>query len=110
MNKTFRRLFALLLGAVMIISMVPTVFAASEADAVINYSALCSLTLYKFDFTAAEKDGVWNNNSFPSTGVPESYVTDTLLHVTRNGAASENSALENGRTSNGYAIRGVVFS
>lgn len=110
MNKTFRRLFALLLGAVMIISMVPTVFAASEADAVINYSALCSLTLYKFDFTAAEKDGVWNNGSFISTGVSESYVTDTLLHATRNGAASENSALENGRTSNGYAIRGVVFS
>ena len=110
MKNTFKRLFAFLICAVIFASIVPTAFAASEADAVINYNAKCSLTLYKFDFTAAEKDGVWNNGSFISTGVSESYVTDTLLHATRNGAKSENSDLENGRTSNGYAIRGVVFT
>lgn len=110
MKKTFKRLVALLLGALMIASMIPTAFAASEADAVINYNAKCSLTLYKFDFTAAEKDGVWNSNSFISTGVSESYVTDTLLHATRNGATGEDYPLENGKTSKGYAIQGVVFS
>lgn len=110
MKKTFKRLVALLLGALMIASMIPTAFAASEADAVINYNAKCSLTLYKFDFTAAEKDGVWNSNSFISTGVSESYVTDTLLHATRNGATGEDYPLENGKTSKGYAIQGVVFT
>lgn len=110
MNKTFKRLFALLLSALMIATMIPTAFAASEADAVINYNAKCSLTLYKFDFTAAEKDGVWNNGSFISTGVSESYVTDTLLHATRNGATGEDYPLENGKTSKGYAIQGVVFT
>lgn len=110
MKKTFKRLVALLLGALMIASMIPTAFAASEADAIINYNAKCSLTLYKFDFTAAEKDGVWNSNSFISTGVSESYVTDTLLHATRNGATGEDYPLENGKTSKGYAIQGVVFT
>ena len=108
--KSYKKILSLALSLFMLCGLIPCVFAASESAAVIDYDALCSLTLYKFDFTAAEKDGVWDNDKFTSTGVTESYVTDTLLYATRNGADSDESDLENGKTSKGYAIRGVVFS
>ncbi len=108
--KAMKKIVSVALCLMMLIGMVPGVFAAAEKDSVINYDAECSLTLYKFDFTAAEKDGVWSNDTFTSTGVAESYVTDKLLYTTRGGAGSDESALENGEHSKGYAIRGVVFT
>lgn len=45
------------------------------------------------------KDGVWNVNSFTSTGVKESYVENIL-------GGSDANNLGNGETSNGYAIAG----
>ncbi len=108
--KTFKKIFSLALVLIMLCGLVPCVFAASEETAVIDYQKMCSLTLYKFDFTAAEKDGVWTSDTFKSTGVAESYVTDTLLYATRNGASGDESDLENGEKTKGYAIRGVVFT
>ena len=76
---------------------------APVPDYLIDPDADCSLTIFKYDWTSAVKDGVWNVNSFTSTGVKESYVENIL-----GGSGSHN--LGNGETSNGYAIKGVGFT
>lgn len=110
--KTTRKLLAGLLCLALLICCLPGVYAAEALDAIIDYYAKCSLTIYKYDFTNAQKDGVWNNDSFISTGWRESYVEDTLGNAVRkNDADGETgSVLGNGETSNGYAIKGVEFS
>ena len=54
------------------------------------------------------KDGVWNEDSFISTGWRESYVEDVLGNAVRQGDAdgSTGSSLGNGQNSNGYALKG----
>ena len=79
-------------------------------DATIDTSKSASLTIYKYDFTQAQKDGVWDYDSFVSTGYKESYVETTLGGATKVGADSSSSTLGNGQTSNGYAIKGVEFT
>ena len=76
---------------------------ASVPDYLIDPDADCSLTIMKFDWTNAVKDGVWNVNSFTSTGVKESYVENIL-------GGSDSHNLGNDETSNGYAIKGVGFT
>ena len=76
---------------------------APVPDYLIDPDADCSLTIMKFDWTNAVKDGVWNVNSFTSTGVKESYVENIL-------GGSDANDLGNGETSNGYAIKGVGFT
>ena len=101
----------------------------------IDTSLTGSIELYKIDFTNAEKDGKWNNDSYVSTGIYDKTVNDTLIDgAVRNGddksfnpadgtivedegvntGASFNGQkdvlLGNGQISNGYAIKGVVFS
>ncbi len=49
------------------------------------------------------KDGVWNNESFTSTGWQESYVESVL-------GGSNGSTLGNGQTAYGYALKGVEFT
>lgn len=85
-------------------------FAAEVADATVNMDAECSFTLYKYDWTNAVKDGVWNEESFISTGWKESYVETTLGTAVRTGAEGADSILGNGGTSKGYAIKGVEFT
>ena len=77
--------------------------AAPVPDYLIDPDANCSLTIFKYDWTNAVKDGVWNVNSFTSTGVKESYVENIL-------GGSDANNLGNGETSNGYAIKGVGFT
>ena len=72
---------------------------APVPDYLIDPDADCSLTIFKYDWTNAVKDGVWNVNSFTSTGVKESYVENIL-------GGSDANNLGNGETSNGYAIKG----
>lgn len=72
---------------------------AEVPDYQIDPYANCSLTIFKYDWTNAVKDGVWNVNSFTSTGVKESYVENIL-------GGSDANNLGNGETSNGYAIAG----
>lgn len=110
--KNFRKLITLCLALMLCLSCASAVFAAEVADATIDEDALCSLTIWKFDFTNAMKDGVWNEDSFISTGWRESYVEEVLAEAVRKGDANgeTDNPLGNGQNSNGYAIKGVEFS
>ena len=107
-----RKFFSLMMTLVLLLSGIPTAFAADVADATIDTDASCSLTIFKYDWTNAVKDGVWNEDSFISTGWRESYVEDVLGNAVRQGDAdgSTGSPLGNGQNSNGYALKGVEFT
>ena len=110
--KKFKKLMSICLALMMVLTCVPAAFAAEVKDATIDEDANCSLTIWKYDWTNAVKDGVWNENSFVSTGWRESYVEDVLGGGLRQGDTNGSSdhSLGNGQTSNGYAIKGVGFS
>lgn len=110
--KNFRKIITLCLAFMLCLSCASAAFAAEVADATIDEDALCSLTIWKFDFTNAMKDGVWNEESFISTGWRESYVEEVLGEAVRKGDANgeTDNPLGNGQNSNGYAIKGVEFS
>ena len=84
MKKT-KRLWALLLAMVMALGLITTAFAAPTIDS----GRKASLSLYKYDITAASADGAWDAASYVSTGVQDDAVTDKLGQ---------------------YAIQGVEFS
>lgn len=84
MKKT-KRLWALLLAMVMALGLITTAFAAPTIDS----GRKASLSLYKYDITAASADGAWDAASYVSTGVQDDTVTDKLAK---------------------YAIQGVEFS
>ena len=84
MKKT-KRLWALLLAMVMALGLISTAFAAPT----IGSGRKASLSLYKYDITAASEDGAWNTASYVSTGVQDDTVTDKLAQ---------------------YAIQGVEFT
>ena len=84
MKKT-KRLWALLLAMVMALGLITTAFAAPTIDS----GRKASLSLYKYDITAASADGAWDAASCVSTGVQDDAVTDKLAK---------------------YAIQGVEFS
>ena len=110
--KKFKKILTLCLALMMVMTCVPAAFAAEVDDATIDEEANCSLTIWKYDWTNAVKDGVWNEGSFVSTGWRESYVEDILGDGVRQGDSngSPDHSLGNGQTSNGYAIKGVGFS
>ncbi len=100
MKRNIMKALALCLALILCLAYPVSVSAAEPVpDYLIDPDADCSLTIMKFDWTNAVKDGVWNVNSFTSTGVKESYVENIL-----GGSGSHN--LGNGETSNGYAIKG----
>ena len=66
--KNFKKIISLCLALMLCLSCVPAAFAAEVADATIDESRKGSLTIYKYDLTNAEKDGVWDS-SYVSTGV-----------------------------------------
>lgn len=84
MKKT-KRLWALLLAMIMALGLVTTAFAAPTIDS----GRKASLSLYKYDITAASADGAWDAASYVSTGVQDDAATDKLAQ---------------------YAIQGVEFS
>ena len=84
MKKT-KRLWALLLAMVMALGLITTAFAAPTIDS----GRKASLSLYKYDITAASADGAWDAAPYVSTGVQDDAVTDKLAQ---------------------YAIQGVEFS
>lgn len=84
MKKT-KRLWALLLAMVMALGLITTAFAAPTID----LGRKASLSIYKYDITAASADGAWDAASYVSTGVQDDAVTDKLAQ---------------------YAIQGVEFS
>jgi len=113
--KTMKKIFSLCLALMMVVSCIPSVYAADHEvsipptdPALIDTSASGSLTLYKYDLTNAEKDGVWDS-SYVSTGVYDQSVNDTL-GGNRHGDNDNQSDLGNGEASFGYAVKGVEFT
>lgn len=80
MKKT-KRLWALLLAMVMALGLISTAFAAPTIDS----GRKASLSLYKYDITAASADGAWNTASYVSTGVQDDAVTDKLAQYAMQG-------------------------
>ena len=107
--KQIKKIFAIALAAVMLLSCVPSAFAATSETAIIDMDADCSLTVYAFDWTNAYKDGVVDENTFVSSGWQDSVVEDTFIGATPVGGAPE-QVLGNNQTSNGYAVKGVEFT
>ncbi len=74
-----------------------------EPEATIDPNKETSLTLFKYDLSNAEKDGVWDS-SYVSTGVYDQNVNDTL------DSSDREYILGNGEKSYGYAVKGVEFT
>ena len=83
--KKIHRVFALLMAAIMALSLITTAF----AEPTIDTSKKTSLSIYKYDITKAGKDGAWDAESYVSTGLHDDAVIDKLSK---------------------YAIQGVEFT
>ena len=101
--KPMKKIFAIAMAAIMLLSCVPSAFAATSQTAGIDYDKECSLTIYKYDWTNALKDGIVEEDTFTSSGWKDAVVENTY------GQTPE-QVLGNGQTSNGYAIKGVEFT
>ena len=84
--KKIHRVFAMLMAAIMALSLVTTAFAAEPT---IDPAKKASLSIYKYDITKASEDGVWDAESYVSTGLHDDAVIDKLSK---------------------YAIQGVEFT
>ena len=109
-SKLLSRIGAVAMAAALACTSLISASAASIADATIDTSRTANLTLYKYDFTNAAKDGVWNEGSYVSNGQYDQRVNDTLGGATRKGDTDTTSDLGNGLQSNGYAIKGVEYT
>ena len=83
--KRIHRVLALLMAALMAVGLMTTAF----ADTTIDASKKASLSIYKYDITKASADGVWDAESYVSTGLHDNAVVDKLSK---------------------YAIQGVEFT
>lgn len=83
--KKIHRVFALLMAAIMALSLITTAF----AEPIIDTRKKTSLSIYKYDITKAGKDGAWDAESYVSTGLHDDAVIDKLSK---------------------YAIQGVEFT
>ena len=107
--KNFKKIMSLLLALTLCLSFPVAASAAAyngddpREGVLIDEEAEGSLTIYKYDLTNAEKDGVWDS-SYVSTGVYDEAGVNNVL------GGSTASDLGNGEISYGYAIKGVEFS
>ena len=83
--KKIHRVLAMLLAAIMALSLITTAF----AEPTIDPSKKASLNVYKYDITAASAEGAWDAESYVSTGLHDEAVVDKLAK---------------------YAIQGVEFT
>ena len=83
--KKIHRVFALLMAVIMALGLITTAF----AEPTIDPAKKASLSIYKYDITAAGNDGVWDAESYVSTGLRDDAVIDKLAK---------------------YAIQGVEFT
>ena len=83
--KKIHRVLALLMAALMAFGLMTTAF----AEPTIDTSKKASLNIYKYDITKASEDGVWDAESYVSTGLHDDAVIDKLSK---------------------YAIQGVEFT
>ena len=83
--KKIHRVLAMLMAAIMALSLIPTAF----AEPTIDTSKKASLSIYKYDITTASAEGAWDAESYVSTGLHDDAVVDKLAK---------------------YAIQGVEFT
>ena len=83
--KKIHRVLAMLLAAIMALSLITTAF----AEPTIDTSKKASLSIYKYDITKASEEGAWDTESYVSIGLHDDAVVDKLSK---------------------YAIQGVEFS
>ncbi len=83
--KKIHRVLAMLMAAIMALSLITTAF----AEPTIDTSKKASLSIYKYDITTANSDGAWDAESYVSTGLHDNAVVDKLAK---------------------YAIQGVEFT
>ena len=83
--KKIHRVLAMLMAAIMALSLITTAF----AEPTIDPSKKASLSIYKYDITTASKDGAWDVESYVSTDLHDDAVVDKLSK---------------------YAIQGVEFT
>ena len=83
--KKIHRVLAMLMAAIMALSLITTAFAEPTIDPAKN----ASLSIYKYDITTANSDGAWDAESYVSTGLHDDAVIDKLSK---------------------YAIQGVEFT
>ena len=83
--KKIHRVLAMLMAAIMALSLITTAF----AEPTIDPSKKASLSIYKYDITTANSDGAWDAESYVSTGLHDNAVVDKLAK---------------------YAIQGVEFT
>ena len=105
--RNLTKALALLLSLVMILT-IPVGASAAEitnpsANGLIDEDKVGSITIYKYDLSSAERDGVWDS-SYVSTGRYDENGVNSIL------GSSKESSLGNGEVSYGYAIKGVQFS
>ena len=101
--KPIKKIFAAGLAVMMALSLPFSVSAAALDDGTtIDESRTGSLTIYKYDLTGAEKDGVCDS-SYVSTGIYDENGVNNVL-------GGNASTLGNGETGYGYAIKGIEFS
>ena len=102
--KTITKVLSLILALTLLLSFPVAASAVELANVpIIDESKTGSLTIYKYDLTNAEKDGVWDS-SYVSAGTYDEAGVNNVL----GGNAS--STLGNGETGYGYAIKGVEFT
>ena len=83
--KKIHRVLAMLMAAIMALSLITTAF----AEPTIDPGKKASLSIYKYDITKAGNDGAWDAESYVSTGLHDNAVVDKLSK---------------------YAIQGVEFT
>lgn len=83
--KKIHRVLAMLMAAIMALSLITTAF----AEPTIDPSKKASLSIYKYDITTASAEGAWDTESYVSTGLYDDAVVDKLAK---------------------YAIQGVEFT
>lgn len=99
-----KKIFALLLAALIVSSFSVTALAVPVDEATIDTSRTGTLDIYKYDLTNAEKDGIWDS-SYVSTGVKDANGVEAVL-----GDPTRVSALNANGNAYGYAIKGVEFT
>ena len=83
--KKIHRVLAMLMAAIMALSLITTAF----AEPIIDPGKKASFSIYKYDITTASKDGAWDAESYVSTGLHDDAIVDKLSK---------------------YAIQGVEFT
>ena len=72
MKTNIKRIFSVFMAMAVLFSLCINAYATATPEATIDYSRKGSLSFYKYDMTAAGEAGVWNTESYVSTGLQNS--------------------------------------